>query len=54
MKIHWYQAPILAIAALASWAANLFKSKPEPTSSASRWSDTVMAEAMDSTIGDHK
>jgi hypothetical protein len=54
MKIHWYQILVLLVINAWLWLTGLFKSKPKPVASASRWSDTVMAEAMDSTMGDTK
>jgi len=56
MKTHWYNTPILVVLVAIQWLGNLFKpkAKPKPVASASRWSDSVMAEAMDSTFGDRK
>ena len=60
MKTHWYYVPFILLANAVTWVANLFKSKPKPKpqTSLSRWSDTVvsdaMAEAMDSTMGNNK
>jgi hypothetical protein len=50
MKIHWYQIPILLAINAWLWLTGLFKSKPKPPTPISQWSDTVMAEAMDSTF----
>jgi hypothetical protein len=54
MKIQWYQIPILLAINAWLWLTGLFKSKPKPPEPISRWSETVMAEAMDSTFGDTK
>jgi len=53
MRTHWYHTPILTVLVAIQWLGNLFKpkAKQKPVASASRWSDTVMAEAMDSTFG---
>jgi hypothetical protein len=54
MKIKWYQIPVLLLINEWLWLAGLFKPKPKPPAPISQWSDTVRAEAMDSTIGDTK
>ncbi len=50
MKINPLLIPVILLANFIELVRNLFKSKPKPVASASRWSDTVMAEAMDSTF----
>jgi hypothetical protein len=56
MKINPLLIPVILLANFIEWVRNLFKPKPKPkpVESASRWPDTVMAEVMDSTIGDTK
>jgi hypothetical protein len=54
MKINPLLIPVILLANFIEWVRNPFKPKPKPVASASRWPDTVMAEAMDSTFGDRK